>query len=314
MATLASLEEIELAELAIAVDDTRDPTDPFKMPPLLRTALEAALAALKAADSLTIQSDGGRALASFNLRTALDQLRILLRDGYNYLQGLGTYQITDGQRLAVMTAYGWESGQIGIFTDARIESLANEAAAATPTITDPVHRYPMQLRILIAAQLAIVNANQPIATGGVSQIATAERNTALDLLSILNSRVRFFYCCASNDLDKTPELARIGRQPRRDPGDATPPPPAPGPAGTVIFDAIALTLTLPAMPEHAQGLHAFRRAPGGVAELCGTSPTTTVSVVGLSPLTPGVTYEFWVVGHNGQGDGPESNHITHVAT
>ena len=32
----------------------------------------------------------------------------------------------------------------------------------------------------------------------------------------------------------------------------------------------------------------------------------------MSPLTPGVTYEFWIVGHNSQGDGPESNHVTHA--
>ncbi|MBS0660983.1 MAG: hypothetical protein JSR82_22410 [Verrucomicrobia bacterium] len=29
-------------------------------------------------------------------------------------------------------------------------------------------------------------------------------------------RVRFFYCSASRDADQTPELARIGYQPRRE--------------------------------------------------------------------------------------------------
>ncbi len=53
---------------------------------------------------------------------------------------------------------------------------------------------------------------------------------------------------------------------------------------------------------------------GGVAEVCGTSNTPTVSVIDLGPLTPGATYEFWLAGHNAQGDGPESNHVTHVAT
>jgi hypothetical protein len=33
---------------------------------------------------------------------------------------------------------------------------------------------------------------------------------------------------------------------------------------------------------------------------------------GTGPLTPGVTYEFWLVGHNFRGDGPESNHVTHA--
>ena len=58
----------------------------------------------------------------------------------------------------------------------------------------------------------------------------------------------------------------------------------------------------------------FRRPAGGTAELAGTSATTTVSLTDLGPLTTGVTYEFWLVGHNSQGDGPESNHVTHPAT
>ena len=264
-------------------------------------------------DSSTLQSDGGRALAAFNLRTALDQLKSLLRDGYNFVQGLGSYQINNGERLAVLTSYGWESGQIGVFTDARIESMANEAIAATPTIANAAHRYPAALLALITTQLALVNANQPTATGGASQAATAARNSALDLLTILNSRVRFFYCAASNDLDQTPELANIGRQPRRDAGDAAAAP-KPTAAGTATFDATALTLTLPALPDHATTLRAIRQPAGGIAEVCGTSTTTTVSVTDLSPLTPGVTYDFWLTGHNSQGDGPESNHITHVAT
>ena len=46
--------------------------------------------------------------------------------------------------------------------------------------------------------------------------------------------------------------------------------------------------------------------------LAGTSITTTVSVFAAGPLTRGVTYEFWLVGHNFRGDGPESNHVTHA--
>lgn len=61
-------------------------------------------------------------------------------------------------------------------------------------------------------------------------------------------------------------------------------------------------------------MRAFRRPAGGTAELAGTSTATTVSVTDLSPLTPGVTYDFWLTGHNSQGDGPESNHVSHLAT
>ena len=106
MATQTSLEQIEFAELTQTVDDARVAADPFKLLASLRTALDAALADLKLKDSSTLQSGGGQALAAFNLRTALDQLKTLLRDGFNYVKGLGSYQITDGERLAVLTAYG----------------------------------------------------------------------------------------------------------------------------------------------------------------------------------------------------------------
>lgn len=314
MPSLLSLEQIELSELAVAVDDARAPTDPFKLPLSLRTPLVDTLALVKGFNSAALQSEGARGLASFNVRTALDLLKNLLRDGFNFVSGLGSYQITEGERLAVLTSYGWEGGLIGTFTDARIESLANEAINATPTIANPAHRYPAALVALITTQLNIVNLNQPTATGGAAQASTTATNNAVDLLTILNSRVRFFYCSASNDLDQTDELKKIGRQPRRDSGEAAGQP-LPGETGPATFDAIALSLTLPALPDHATSLRAFRQAAGGIAEPCGTSTTTTVSVIGISPLTPGVTYEFWVVGHNNtRGDGPESNRFTHVAT
>jgi len=110
-----------------------------------------------------------------------------------------------------------------------------------------------------------------------------------------------------------PDLAKIGKQPRRPPGGAEPRSRragiAPGPA---TFDAAALTLAVAALPDHATTLRAFRQPAGGTAQLAGTSTTTTVSVVAAGPLTPGVTYDFWLVGHNSQGDGPESNHVTHA--
>ena len=105
-------------------------------------------------------------------------------------------------------------------------------------------------------------------------------------------------------------MTRSG-QPRRDAGAAQPLPAAPGPA---TFDAVALSLTVSALPDHATTLRAFRRPAGGTAELTGTSATTTVSLTELGPLTTGVTYEFWLVGHNSQGVGPQSNHASHVAT
>ncbi len=312
MPTQVSLEQIELAELTVSVDDARLAADPYKLLVLLRTPLDARLADLIAKDAATLLKDGDRATASGLVRAALDQLKTLVRDGYNFINGIGRFAISEPQRLGLFTTYGWESGLIGQFTDARIESLANLAITATPTIADPAHRYPAALLTLITAQLAIVNANQPIATGGTVQGAIDARDIALELLILINARVRFYYCCVSDQTDQTPELTSIGRQARRNPGEAAASP-RPDITGPVTFAAAALTLSLLALPDHATSLKAFRRAAGGQAELAGDSTTTTVSVVGTGPLTSGVTYEFWLVGHNAQGDGPESDHVTHVA-
>lgn len=313
MPNQTSLEQIELAELTQAVDDGRAATDPFKLIAATRTLLDTRLTDLKTKDAATLTTEASRATASANLRGALDQLRTLLRDGFNFVQGLGSFAITDADRLGVFTSYGWESGLVGDFTDARIELLANQAITATPGIADPAHRYPAALLTLITTQLGLVNTNQPLATGGSAQAATDARDAALELLQLINARVRFFYCNASDDLDQTAELVKIGRQPRRASGEAEPQP-LPLAPGTATLDATALTLTAPAMPDHATTLRAFRRPAGGTAELAGTSGTTTVSLTEIGPLTSGVTYEFWLVGHNSRGDGPESNHVTHVAT
>ena len=215
--------------------------------------------------------------------------------------------------MALFISYGWEGGLIGDFTDARIEFLANQAILVTPQITPVPRQYPAQLVNLIEAQLAILNANQPVATGGLSQVATAARDEALRLMEAVTSRVRFYYCCASDDRESTPELARIGFQPKRGPNEAEtqPLPDAPGP---VTYDATARRLSVDAPITHASTYQAFRQPAGGQPELAGESDTTTVSVIQFSPLIPGVTYEFWLVGVNSRGEGPESNHVTHVAT
>jgi len=108
--------------------------------------------------------------------------------------------------------------------------------------------------------------------------------------------------------------------------DSTPPPFALAIPSPERFDAevhpclpeagcgYSFPLTVSALPDHATTLRAFRRPAGGTAELASTSGTTTVSLTDLGPLTTGVTYEFWLVGHNSQGNGPQSNHVSHVAT
>ena len=185
MPNQTSLEQVELAELTRTVDDGRVAADPFKLSAASRTLLDTRLADLKAKDVATLTSEGGRATASANVRAALDQLQKLLRDGYNFVQGLGSFAISDADRIGLFTAFGWESGLVGDFSDARIESLANQAI--TVTIADATHRYPAALLTLITAQLAIVNTNQPLATGGSAQGATDARDAALALLQLINA-------------------------------------------------------------------------------------------------------------------------------
>ena len=109
------------------MDDGRVAADPFKLIAATRTLLDARLTDLKTKDAATLTTEASRATASANVRTGLDQLRTLLKDGFNFVQGLGSFAITAADRLGVFTAYGWESGLVGDFTDARIESSSNSA-------------------------------------------------------------------------------------------------------------------------------------------------------------------------------------------
>jgi hypothetical protein len=276
----AVLQEIEISELIQAVDDGRAATDRFKLLAVDRTELDLRLANLKATDAATLLTEGDRAGASAKVRAALDALANHLRDGFNFVRGIGSYAISAPDRLAVFTAYGWEQGEIGNLSDARIEALANQAITATPSISDPAWRYPAALLTLITNQLAIVNANQPLATGGTAQAATAARDLALGKLQTMNDRIRFFYCspqtlplpaCGERvgvrGRDQTPELAKIGKQPRRDRGEAEPEP-FPDPAGTTAFDAATSRLSVPALPLHATSLRTRKR---GRESLTGTA-------------------------------------------
>jgi hypothetical protein len=152
----------------------------------------------------------------------------------------------------------------------------------------------------------VLESNRVIADGGPRQAVLAARDAVREALRKSNSRVRFFYCHASDDLDQTPELARIGLQPRRDRGDAQPQP-LPEAPGAAAWNLATRELSVPALPAHATSLRAWRQALGDDAELAGVSTDTTVSVVGFAPLTPGATYDAWVTGRNSRGDGPASN-------
>ncbi len=103
----ASLAEIETAELILAVDAGRAPTDTFKLPAYLLALVIARLADLRTKDAATLITEGGRVGGQINVRTALDTLNGLLHDGYNFIKGIGSYTITASVRAEAFTAYGW---------------------------------------------------------------------------------------------------------------------------------------------------------------------------------------------------------------
>ena len=115
MSDQITIDLIESAELIIAVDDTRTAEDPFKLSTALRTLVEERLATLKSGTASVSLTEGGRRQASGDLRTALDGLETLLHDGYRFIAGIPSFEITAAERLEVFIAYGWAKGELGEF-------------------------------------------------------------------------------------------------------------------------------------------------------------------------------------------------------
>ena len=212
-------ELIKIGEMTLQVDDERDENDPFKLPAAFRTLLATRLEAARTGRSGVALGESARVLSHGDLRSAFDALEALLHDGYKHIAGLKSYDITPAERLAVFTAYGWEQGELGDFTDQRMKDLAGLAAKNTPGIAKAAHRYPAELLTRIAAELERVESLEPAATTGGRQVAVEARNDVRDDLHKAVSRTRHFYCYASDDTDETPQLAKIGLQPRREWGE-----------------------------------------------------------------------------------------------
>jgi hypothetical protein len=232
MPNTESLAGIAQMHLIKTVDTARVAGDPFKLPTFIRTQHDADLDGLETADGNAALSEGDRAGGSAAARDALTKLEDYLREGYNFITAIRASQITDAQRLEVFTEYGWAGGLIGKFSDGRVIGLTRLAVQAHPGIA-PGFCYPADLVADLTAQLAVFDANAPVATGGQRSAATRVRDAKLDLAKTSLAQVRFYYCSASRDTDQTPELAKIGFQPRRAPGTVSTgnkPAPAPAPA------------------------------------------------------------------------------------
>ncbi len=212
---------------AQTVDNGRAANSPFKLPATLRADLDADLAALKTTDADTGPAEGSRASSVAARRAALNELNRQHRGGYHFIAAIDETTITDGQRRQVFEAYGWPSGELGrLDDDLRLIALARQAPTVSATDAGgAAFLYPATRLARIAAQLAIVDAAESTASGADAQTATLRRDTAVSLAGTTLSRVRFFYCSATRDADATPELTRIGYQPRRDPGEVPHPEP-----------------------------------------------------------------------------------------
>jgi len=236
MQNAESLATIAQMQLIQTVDDARTATDNFKLTAWLRTQLNHDLGALTTADANTAVAEGDRAGGSAAARAALDNLAKLLKDGYNFITAIRSTQITDAQRLETYTAYGWASGNLGRMNDTRVIGLAR-LALQPQTHLAAAWRYPADLLADLTTQLAAFDANTVTAKGGVRSAATLARDNALTAAETTTAQVRFFYCSASRDIDQTPELAKIGFQPRRDAGMVASNKPAPVPPTPVATAA-----------------------------------------------------------------------------
>ena len=315
---------LERLQLITSVDSTRTVSDPFRLTAALLSLVTARQQQLWSRIQAAGLAEGDRAGASVVCRTSLTRLERWHRCGLRFLDGLlpadvpdnstGTGpHIPDHVRLQLQTAYGFDGGVAGIFTDDRTEALASLAAVAVNVpVANPLWHYPQDLRDVISADFALLQAHQALATGGSRQVATAAVATALEEGEHAITRARGWYISCSDLGDRTAELAKIGLQPRRAAGEASSGV-EPGPAGTAVYDAGAKTLTIPEVPANSSGIRAYRQVAGGPRELCGISLTPVVSIVMVGPLVPGTVYEAWVVGVLENREGPESNRVSFTA-
>jgi hypothetical protein len=209
-------EVVRVAELIRSVDDSRLPADPFKLPAALRSAIETEYVALNALGGSQVLTEGERARNSQRYQAAIDDLKERLKEGFRHIQSRPDYELDAASRLGAFNAYGWTGGKMGLLQrDDRVLALGQQAITASASLQPEVARYPEELRNRIQSLLDVINSTRPLATVGRRQSLTQQRNEAAKTLWISLSRARFHYCAASTLLDKTPELARIGFQPRR---------------------------------------------------------------------------------------------------
>ena len=306
------IDAIGTGDLITQVDATRSDYDLSKLTVPLATLVSSRLTAARGANAAVLLAGGSAAAASARVVESRQRLGGLLRNGHAHLRSIPEEDAPAADVLQALETYGFERGNLGdLESPSRLESLARSAQQVTPELPANL-RYPANILTRLTTWRGVLDANKLIAGGGLLQTIIDDKDEKRDGLLKAISRVRYHYCAASDDGEKTVELARIGMQPKRDPGEAQPQP-LPGALGTATFQASTRQLTVPAMPDHATFLVAWRKPAGGEAEQAGVSTEPVVGVSDFSPLQAGVTYELWVMGRNSRGSGPESNHVTFTA-
>ena len=266
----------------------------------------------RAANAAVLLTGGSTADASLRVAESRASLTALLHNGFNHLRSIPEEDAPAAEVVQALETYGWERGLLGdLESPSRIETLARAARQISAQLPANL-RYPANVLTRITTWLGVLEANKLLAGGGVVQTIIDDKDGKRDLLLKAISRVRHHYCAASDDGDKTPELARVGMQPGSDPGDARSEP-LPAAPGVATLDAGTHQLSVSGQPAHALFLVAWRKPADGAAERAGVSTEPTVGVSDFSPLTAGVAYELWVTGRNSRGDGRESNRVAFTA-
>ncbi|WP_394796829.1 hypothetical protein [Armatimonas sp.] len=210
---------LEQGRLVQKVDDARTATDSFKLLAFLRTPLDSDVASVASFDNQKDTTESGRRSNKPRYDAAVDTLTERLRDGFRHIEGIPDFELSAADKQAALIAYGFERGILGdLKNTARVIQLGHKALAQTPQIAPPNARFPESVLTRIQEQLAIIAETAPQATTSPRQAATKQRNAAAKSLSTTLLRIRFYYACVTPDADKTPELAKIGFQPRRTSG------------------------------------------------------------------------------------------------
>jgi hypothetical protein len=280
--------DIERGFLIQGVDNTRPttagtdgrPTDRLRIPAWFRTEFDTAFATLRGFVSACSIADGDAAGARSACRTALDTCEALLRDSYNWVVAISSFEASAAARADVFATLGFPGGELGRFDDERILQLARHIATLSSALFVPAPSssstpssrstssglLPNAIRSRLTEAPSTYDAASALATGGGFQVLIDNRDAAAERFHLLVMQVRFHYCANTSLLDQTPELARIGFQLRRDAGDARPAP-APAAAALAVWNGPACTLSVPALPEHATSLSAFVEVPVGTPVL-----------------------------------------------